>query len=67
MCTELPHSVRKDIAVRVHRRIKDDAIAEDVDTLNVDQGCVDVDLMIEQYDDFSSDLLDMLPRRIYMW
>ena len=42
-----PHPVRKQIAVRALRRIKDDALAEDLDRFNVDQGCVDVDIMIE--------------------
>ena len=39
-------------------RIKDDALAEDLDRFNVDQGCVNVDIMIEQYDKYLSDLLD---------
>ena len=42
---------RKQIAVRALRRIKDDALAEDLDRFN-DQGCVDVDIMIEQYDKY---------------
>ena len=53
-----PHPVRKQIAVRAIRRIKDDALAEDLDMFNVDQGCVDVDTMIEQYDKYLSDLLN---------
>ena len=52
-----PHPVRKQIAVRALRLIKDDALAEDLDRFNVDQGCVDVDIMIEQYDKYLSDLL----------
>ena len=40
-----PHQVRKQIAV-----IWDDALAEDLDKFNVDQGCVNVDIMIERYD-----------------
>ena len=32
-----PHPVRKQIAVRALRRIKDDALADDLDKLNVDQ------------------------------
>ena len=40
------------------RRIKDDALAEDLDMFNVDQGCVDVDIMVEQYDKYLSDLLN---------
>ena len=40
-----PHPVRKQIAVRALRRIKDDALAEDLDRFNVDQGCVDMDIM----------------------
>ena len=48
----------KQIAVRALRRIKDDALAEDLDRFNVDQGCVDVDIMIEQYDKYLSDLLN---------
>ena len=53
-----PHPVRKQIAVRALRRIKDDALAEDLDMFNVDQGCDNVDIMIEQYDKYLSDLLD---------
>ena len=53
-----PHPVRKQLAVRAIRRIKDDALAEDLDRFNVDQGCVDVDTMIEQYDKYLSDLLN---------
>ena len=44
--------------VRAPRRIKDDALTEDLDRFNVDQGHVDVDIMIEQYDKYLSDLLD---------
>ena len=46
------------ITVRALRRIKDDALAEDLDRFYVDQGCVDVDIIIEQYDTYLSDLLD---------
>ena len=51
------------------RRIKDDALAEDLDRFNVDQGCVDVDIMIEQYDKYLSDLLNKHAQKkyIYMW
>ena len=52
-----PHPVRKQKAVRAFRRIKHDALAEDLDRLNVDQWCVNVDIMIEQYDKYLSDLL----------
>ena len=52
-----PHPVRKQIAVRALCRIKDDALAEDLDKFNVDQGCVDVDIMIEQYK-YLSNMLD---------
>ena len=38
----------KQIAVRGLRPIKDDALAEDLDRFNVDQGCANVDIMIEQ-------------------
>ena len=63
-----PHSVRKQITVRAPRWIKDDALAEDLDMFNVDQGCVDVDIMIEQYDKYLSDLLDNhAPKSINMW
>ena len=37
------------VAVRALCRIKDDALAEDLDRFNVYQGCVNVDIMIEQY------------------
>ena len=53
-----PPSSSKTDAVRALRRIKDDALAEDLDMFNVDQGCVDVDIMIEQYDKYLSDLLN---------
>ena len=53
-----PHPVRKQIAVRALCQIKDDALAEDLDRFNVDQGCVNMDIMIEQYDKYLSDLLD---------
>ena len=53
-----PHPVRKQITVRALRRIKDDALAEDLDRFYVDQGCVDVDIIMEQYDKYLSDLLD---------
>ena len=46
----IPHAVRIQIAVRALCRMKDDALAEDLDKFNVDQRCVDVDIMIEQYD-----------------
>ena len=60
--------VRKQITVRALRRIKDDALAEDLDRFYVDQGCVDVDIIIEQYDKYLSDLLDKhAPKSIYMW
>ena len=50
------------------RRIKDDALAEDLDRFNVDQEFVDVDIMIEQYDKYLSDLLNKhAPKTIYMW
>ena len=63
-----PHPVRKQITVRSLRGIKDDALAEDLDGFNVDQGCVNVDIMIEQYDKYVSDLLDKhAPKSIYMW
>ena len=52
------HPVRKQISVRALRRIKDDALAEHMDKFNVDQVCVDMDIMIEQYDTFLSELLD---------
>ena len=52
------HPVRKQLAVRATRRIKDDTLAEDLNRFNVDQGCVNVDIMIEQYDMYLSDLLD---------
>ena len=63
-----PHQFRKQIAVRALRRIQDDALAEDLDRFNVDQGCVNVDIMIEQYDKYLSDLLDRhAPKKNIMW
>ena len=53
-----PIQFEKQITVRALRRIKDDALAEDLDRFYVDQGCVDVDIIIEQYDKYLSDLLD---------
>ena len=53
-----PHPVRKQISVRVIRRIKDDAIVKDLDKFSIDQRCVDVDTMVEMYDRFLSELLD---------
>ena len=57
------------IVFRSPQLIKDDALAEDLDRFNVDQGCVDVDIMIEQYDQYLSDLLNKHDpkKRIYMW
>ena len=51
-------SLQKQIAVKALHQIKDDALAEDLDRFNVDQGCVDVDIMIEQYDKYLSNLLN---------
>ena len=53
-----PPSSSKQIAVRALRQMKDDALAEDLDRFNVDQGCVDVDIIIEQYNKYLSNLLD---------
>ena len=61
-----PHPVRKQITVRALRRINDNAFAEDPDRFNVDQGCVDVDIMIEQYDKYLSDLLDKHAQKTYI-
>ena len=47
-----PYTVRKQIAFRALRRIKDDALDDDLDKFNYDQGCVDVDIIIEQYSTF---------------
>ena len=61
-------SSSKTETVRALRRIQGDVLAEDLDRFNVDQGCVDVDIMIEQYDKYLSDLLDKhAPKSIYMW
>ena len=48
-CNVRPHPVRKQIAVRAIRLIKDDAIVKDLDKLSVDQRCVDVATMVEMY------------------
>ena len=40
-----PSSSKKKIAVRALRRIKDVALAEDLDWFSIDQGCVNVDMM----------------------
>ena len=48
--------------------MKDEALAEDLDRFNVDQGCVDVDIKIEQYDQYLSDLLNKhAPKKEYIW
>ena len=40
---------------------------QDLDRFNVDQGCADVDIMIEQYDKHLSDLLNKhAPKNIYV-
>ena len=44
-CNIRPHQIRKQIAVRAIRRIKDDAIVKDLDKFSIDQRCVDVDTM----------------------
>ena len=52
---------------RALRRIKDDALAEDLERFNVDQGCVDVYIIIEQYDKYLSDLLNKhAPKKEYI-
>ena len=43
------HLLQKQIAVRALRPINDDALSEDLNRFNVDQGCVNVDIMIEHY------------------
>ena len=53
-----PHPVRKQIAVRAIKRIKDYAIVKDLDKFSIDQRCVDVDTMVGMYDWFLSELLD---------
>ena len=62
----MPHPVRKQKTARALRRIKGDALAEDLGRFNVDQGCVDVDIMIEQYDKYLSDLLDKHAKKAYI-
>ena len=44
-----PHPVRKQIAVRAIRGIKDGAIVKDLDKFSIDQRFVDVDTMVEMY------------------
>ena len=53
-----PHPVRKQIAVRAIRQIKDDAIVTDLDKFSIYQRYVDVDTMVKMYDRFLSELLD---------
>ena len=60
LCIYAPHPVRKQIAVRAPRRIKDDVLAEYLDMFKVDQWCVDLDIMTERYDGVLSVLLDKL-------
>ena len=62
-----PHPVRKQITIRALRRIKDDTLAEDLDRFNVDQGYVDVHMLIKQYDKYLSDLLNKhAPKKEYI-
>ena len=62
-----PYPVRKQITVRALRRIKDEALDEDLDRFNVDQGCVDGYIIIEHYDKYLSDLLDKhAPKKTYI-
>ena len=49
------HPVWKQISVRAIRRIKDEAIDKDLDKFSIDQWCVDVDTMVEKYDQFLSE------------
>ena len=44
-----PPSSSKTDSFSALRRIKDDALAEDLDKFNIDQGWLDVDIMIEQF------------------
>ena len=44
-----PHDVRKQIAVRALRKIKYTKLVGFLDKFGRDQGCVDVDIMVEQY------------------
>ena len=43
----LPHPVRKQIAISAIRRIKNDAIGKNLEKFGIDQGCVDVNTMVE--------------------
>ena len=52
------HPVRKQLAVRAIGRMKYDALVEDLNQFSIYQECVDVAIMIEQYDKCLSDLLD---------
>ena len=56
--TVILHPVRKQIVVRAFRRINNAELFGDLDKFSVDQRCVDVDIMNEQYDKFLSDVLD---------
>ena len=53
-----PRPVRKQIAVRPFQRIKDDELVKDLDKFGIDQGCVDVDAMVEHYEPFLTEFQD---------
>ena len=57
ICNAYAPSSSKTDSCQIHG-IKDDALAEDLYKFNVDEGCIDVDIVIEQYSNYLSDLLD---------
>ena len=53
-----PHPARKRIQVRALRRIRGDVLDADLAGFIVDEECDDVNVVVTQYDDFLSELLD---------
>ena len=53
-----PHPPRKLIQVRALRRINSDALETDLTDLHMDSNCTDVDVVVAQYDDKLSSILD---------
>ena len=53
-----PHPARERIQVRALRRIRGDVLDADIASFIVDEECDDVNVVVTQYDDFLSKLID---------
>ena len=53
-----PHPARKRIQVRALKRIRGDVLDADLASFIVDEECDDVNVVVTQYDNFLSELLD---------